>query len=60
MSDVFRTLEDAHRRAAGASGQLALALEKRRFSREVAERCVRQWREAADMLEKSVLKKERK
>jgi len=55
---VYETLEDAHRRAAGASGQLALALQVRRFRRDVAERCVREWREAADILEKTVLKKE--
>lgn len=52
---IYEELEEAHRRAAAAGGALALALQRRSVRRDVAERCVREWREAASVLEQKIL-----
>ena len=57
MSDVKRALESSHRLAAEACGLLALTLERGRITPAMAERIVRQWRAAADRLERDVLKR---
>lgn len=58
MSDVKRALESAHRLASEASGLLALTLARGRgINPHVLERVIRQYRAAADRLERDVLKR---
>lgn len=51
-------LARAHKLAAQAVGLLSAALTRKKISPEVAARCVRQWRQAADIVERIILKKE--